>query len=271
MNKGNNIADSFEESFLSVSLEQQIKNCDHYELSDYFMQYLYKYQPILEAGCGSGRWVGWFIKNNLRATGVDWSETLCNEAQKAIPEGEFIASDIADMPFENKTFCSIIALGSIEHTECGPLKILQEFNRVLHDDGIAIITVPYLSIVRIIRRFVRCLLGKKDEKYIKAPLLYSGKWAADYHYENENWSFFQYLFNKKQMRMLLKEAGFRIEAEFVDFKDEGIFHNFGHVTGEYNHNTGSVIFNNTGKLLKFLLPLRATGHMLCYKVKKVTS
>lgn len=46
---------AFETGFMQRSLEQQIAHCDHYELADYFRKWLPDYQPILEAGCGSGR------------------------------------------------------------------------------------------------------------------------------------------------------------------------------------------------------------------------
>ncbi len=266
--KVNNISTAFEDAFLSVPLDQQINNCNHYELADYFIQQLSSHQPILEAGSGSGRWVGWFIEQGMDATGVDWSEELCKVAEQLIPNGTFVASDIADMPFPDKSFSSIVALGSIEHTKTGPSKILWEFNRLLTDDGIVIITVPYLSPIRRFRRFIRSCAGRRDEIKVKAPIPYSGKWAADYHYEDESLSFFQYVFSKKQMRKFLLDAGFIIEDEFVDFKDEGILHNFGHTVGSYDHYTGNVSFSQIGKLLRKLLPVWLSGHMLCYKVKK---
>ena len=71
------------------------------------------------------------------------------------------------------------------------------------------------------------------------------------------------------MRRFLTDSRFVIEDEYVDFKDEGIFHNFGKITGKYDHNAGMVRFNFLGKLLKVILPTSLTGHMLCYKVKKV--
>ena len=45
----------FEASFMSRDLNQQIEQCDHYELADHFKRWLPEHQPILEAGCGSGR------------------------------------------------------------------------------------------------------------------------------------------------------------------------------------------------------------------------
>jgi len=115
---------------------------------------------------------------------------------------------------------------------------------------------------------VKALLGRGSERTITAPAGYSGRWAADYHREDGDWTFFQYVFNKKQMRSFLTSAGFVVEDEFVDFKDEGILHNLGRIAGTYDHNAGRVVFNGFGRILRALTPLPLIGHMLCYKVTK---
>lgn len=89
----------FEKSFLSVSLEQQIQHCDQYEIVDLFKKFLPGHQPILEAGCGSGRWVAWFTKKGwefyqyhftkrqMRAFFVDAKFEILDEFVKFIDEG----------------------------------------------------------------------------------------------------------------------------------------------------------------------------------------
>lgn len=61
----NYIRDGFETTFLKIPLDEQLKYCDSDELVSLFNRYLPGYQPILEAGSGSGRWVAWFIKKRL--------------------------------------------------------------------------------------------------------------------------------------------------------------------------------------------------------------
>ncbi len=268
MSEDTKIAGAFEESFLSVPLETQILHCDHYELANLFGSVLPAHQPILEAGCGSGRWVGWFVRKGWQASGVDWSEALCASARSAIPEGEFVAADIAEMPFENASFGSIVALGSIEHKSEGPAAILKEFHRLLRPDGVAIVTVPYLGPLRRTRRALRRLMGKADERLVRAPAPHDGKWAADYHHDDDGWSFFQYLFNKRQMRQLIEESGFVVEREFVDFKDEGVLHVLGRLAGSYDYAAGHVRLNAMGRLCKAAVPVGAIGHMLCYQLRK---
>ena len=268
MAEGDRISDAFEAAFLAVPLAVQIKHCEHYEIVDLFSRVLPAHQPILEAGCGSGRWVGWFVNQGWRATGVDWSEALCAAARDAIPGGEFVVADIADIPLDDKSFGSVVALGSIEHTQEGPAAILSELHRLMADGGVAIVTVPYLSLVRRLRRTLRRLLGKRGERRVAAPVRNSGAWEADYHFVDGEWSFFQYVFNKRQMRQFVRASGLAVVQEFVDFKDEGVLHNFGRVVGSYDYAAGRVSLNPIGRLLRCLLPMALVGHMLCYHLSK---
>jgi len=240
------------------------------------------HQPILEAGCGSGRWVGWFIRKGWQATGLDWSEACCERARSAIPEARFMSGDMRDMPFADNEFGSIVSLGAVEHSAEGPLRSLQEYRRVLRPGGIAIITVPYLSIMRRCNRFVtapknalvrnstlRRLLGKTvgRRKLGEARKEIMSGYAADYFLTDNGVDFYQYQFSKSQMRPFLHEAGFEVMEEFVDFGDEGILHNFGRLSGFYDHDGSKVSFTLIGKMLR-LLPVNLMGHMLCYLVRK---
>jgi SAM-dependent methyltransferase len=134
-----------EEQFMAHGLEKQVSHCDHYERANYFTKFLPEHQPILEAGCGSGRWVAWFVKNGWSAAGLDWSETLCDRARRAIPGARFEVGDMRDMPFDDGEFGAIVSLGAVDHTPEGPMGSLKEYYRVLRQGGIAIISVPYLA------------------------------------------------------------------------------------------------------------------------------
>ncbi len=263
------VSEIFEESFLSMSLEQQIRNCDHYELAALFESMLGAHQPILEAGSGSGRWVAWFSEKGWRAVGVDWSQALCEDARLRIPSGEFVQADMDAMPFEDASFGSIVALGSIEHTEVGPRAILHEFHRVLSPTGVAIVTVPYLGLIRRLRRAIRRCAGKRDERLVKALPPFSGHWAGDFRVEEDgSCNFFQYVFSKRDMRAFLRDSGFSIVREFVEFQDEGVLLNYGRLAGDFDYNMGRVRFSVLGRMLKVFSPKWLVGHMLCYVVKK---
>jgi len=274
---------AFENEFMSRSLEQQIAHCDHYELAKYFRERLPEHQPILEAGCGSGRWVAWFVKNGWQAAGLDWSEACCVRARQEIPGARFEVGDMRDMPFGDSEFGAIVSLGAVEHCPEGPMLSLREYYRVLRPGGIAIVTVPYLGLARRCERvlnalkntlsrnpLLRRLLGKQlaIRTFSEAQRETLRGYAADFMFAERGWDFYQYNFSKMQMRAFLQEAGFAIVDEFVEFGDEGILHNFGRVAGAYDYERGVVSLSTIGKALRGLLPVDLIGHMLYYLVRK---
>ena len=60
---------------------------------------------ILELGCGSGAFI-FALNENVRANyyGVDYSAGLIDVARKALPEGEFLTSEVAAPVFDNINF-----------------------------------------------------------------------------------------------------------------------------------------------------------------------
>src|SRR5690349_17095998 len=100
----NQIARQFTSSFLTQSLAKQIAACDAYELAPLFLEVLHDHQPVLEAGCGSGRWCGWLSNHGIRIDGLDWSSELCHRASIEIPHCRFIACDIRHTPFPDCSY-----------------------------------------------------------------------------------------------------------------------------------------------------------------------
>lgn len=270
----NPISDQFESSFISVPLALQIANCDQYELVSRFKKCLPGHEPILEAGCGSGRWVAWFIKQGWRATGLDWSAALCERAQHEIPDGQFVQGDMRKMPFADESFGALVSLGAIEHALEGPMGLLREYHRVLRPGGILIITVPYLGPVRRVMRTLRllaklalALFRPHFAGYLRCQFTHDQPWAADFFPDGQGrWNFFQYNFTGPEMRHFLEDSHFSILEETVDFGDEGLLHNFGRIVGRYDACSACVKFNILGKVLGKALPVAWRGHMLCYVV-----
>lgn len=92
---------------------------------------------ILDAGCGTGRFVQYFIKNGFTVTGVDSSSSMIEFAAKNNTEAEFRLMDIRHMDFPSNFFDGIWSVAVLLHLdEFGVQLALQEFRRVLKDDGI---------------------------------------------------------------------------------------------------------------------------------------
>lgn len=281
----NAIAEDFTETFTELPLAIEIEHCDHNEMAALFRQRLPP-GPVLEAGCGSGRWVAWFIKNGWQATGVDWSEELCARARRQIPGGRFICADLRSVPLPDGAFNSLIALGTVEHAIDGPMPVLRELNRLLAPGGVAIITVPHggwlrktietlceprerLKAVPLIRQ----LAGKKTGFGASRRSVLRGcvrRWLPLVVPDLHGYHFYEYRFNRSQMRCFLRESGFQLVREDVAYKEDGVYHHFGRLAAAYDRANARFRFTLLGRLLRATLPRPVVGHMLVYTVRKST-
>jgi SAM-dependent methyltransferase len=278
------VAHSFETDFLAQKFAKQVAECDDYELAQLFLDVFRDHQPVLEAGCGSGRWCAWFLTHGIRSDGVDWSSELCSRAQREIPKCRFIPSDMQQLPFKDGTYGGLIALGSVEHSAPGPTRALKDFHRVLQPGSIAVITVPFGGPVRRIvdvlarpamrlksNNTVRRLFGKRPatgNTLAEARHQTKKEWHPRFALGENGWYFYEYEFNKREMRMFLRNAGFVLLREFVGFGNEGVLHNFGRLAGRWNSESNDVDFTILGRFLRKTIPVSICGHMLCYVVQK---
>lgn len=279
------VADSFETGFLAHSLGQQVEQCERYELAPLFLRLFsdQNHQPVLEAGCGSGRWCAWFHQHAIRSDGVDWSQELCERAGRNMPHSRFVACDMAAMPFADWSYGGLIALGSIEHSIQGPQAILREFYRLLAPGGIAVITVPFGGGFRALFRhfkdpwlsfkaspWLRRFFGKAvpGTSLAEARKCARTPWNPRFSHGDQGWFFFEYQFTKPHMRAFLDQAHFQVLDEFVAFGEEGILHNFGPLAAKWNEARGQVDLSTIGRIVQRVIPVRMMGHMLCYVVRK---
>lgn len=280
------IADAFEQSFLASPLSKHVRACDTYELASLFLDLFSNAQPVLEAGCGSGRWCAWLQQQGIAVDGVDWSQGLCRRAAQEIPGSRFYACDMSDTGLPGGSYGGLMALGSIEHTAAGPQKALAEFYRLLRPGGVAVVTVPYgASLRRWCRALSAPLRAAKGMRLLrqltgKAPLAADARslrsarqgtvaaWHPQFALTPQGWSFYEYEFSPRQLDAFVKAAGFTVQRRFAAFVDEGLYHTFGGLAGAWNGDEFRVELNPLGRLLRAILPDSVTGHMLCYVIEK---
>ncbi len=169
---------------------------NHWNMGKRFERYygevlkiLKKGSLILDAGCGPGRDVLYFLNKGYRVIGVDASEGMIREAKKRAPEGTFLKMDIEKLRFEKNTFDCVWACASVLHVrKSGIAKVLKGFKKVLKREGILFITV-------------KKGIGEKIKIY-----------------PNGTKRFFAY-YAKGELEGLLRNAGFRKIRGYLD-KDE---------------------------------------------------
>lgn len=100
-----------------------------------------KSKKLLDIGCGGGYLLEEAIKNGIRATGLEISESAIKKARNRAPKAKIIQGIAEKLPFKDKDFDIVVCLGSLEHF-LSPRRALKEIARVLKDDGICCIVLP---------------------------------------------------------------------------------------------------------------------------------
>jgi SAM-dependent methyltransferase len=99
----------------------------------------YAKSPCLDVGCGGGRMVE-AVGRLMPSFGVELSPRALAAAREHGVDG-LVRAEAANLPFEDSTFGTVLALDVIEHHP-QPELVLTEVSRVLKDDGIVVVTVP---------------------------------------------------------------------------------------------------------------------------------
>jgi SAM-dependent methyltransferase len=124
-------------------------NLGHFERV--FTKYLPRNEKILEAGCGTAKWVIALRQRGYDVEGVDWANETIERIHYSFPDIQVRVGDVCDLDVEDGTYGGYISLGVVEHRAEGPEPFLNEAFRVLKPGGIAIFTVPWFNLIRIIK------------------------------------------------------------------------------------------------------------------------
>lgn len=90
---------------------------------------------ILDVPCGAGVFSNMLLKNKMKVTYGDIKPDKC-----VIGEAEYVDMN-KNLPYKSKVFDIVTCIEGVEHIE-NPHHIIREFNRVLKQNGLLIITTP---------------------------------------------------------------------------------------------------------------------------------
>lgn len=92
----------------------------------------------LDIGCGSGMAAQMAAARGAKVSGVDAATELLDIAKTRVTEGNFLESDLENLPFSNQTFDVVTGFNSFQYAG-NPVVALGEAQRVTKPDGAIII------------------------------------------------------------------------------------------------------------------------------------
>lgn len=127
------------------NINEAVNNTDIYLLDQIIKQRYQSSDTILDAGCGSGRNLHWFYKNDFTIYGVDVNEEQIQKIKKTYPNqaGNFLISKVKKLDFSEGFFDHIICNAVLHFAENkSDFKVMfSELIRVLKPKGSLFIRV----------------------------------------------------------------------------------------------------------------------------------
>lgn len=166
-----------------------------YEFNDLFERFIPPVSDglVLEAGCGAGLFVNAFYNRGNKVIGIDYEPKVIEALQQKFPDIDYRQGNILSLDIKDRAVSHYISLGVLEHFEdpAHQSKALQEAYRILKNDGMAYISVPYLNNIR--------------SRHM-AQLQESGN--------KQDYTFHQYYYSIEDFRMVLQAHGFDVVETF---------------------------------------------------------
>lgn len=154
---------------------------------------------IVDAGCGTGKWVIWLRRHGFRTVGLDCSREALGLARGTEPGAALALADTQRAPLRDASVDAVLSLGVVEHDERGPLAALRELHRVLKPGGLLVLDVPF-------NNWLRRLLVNPALRWITNRRRGAG-WQL---------AFAEYRFSLAELHAFLAEAGFAVESAHPD-------------------------------------------------------
>jgi ubiquinone/menaquinone biosynthesis C-methylase UbiE len=97
-------------------------------------------EPVLDVGCGDGRYFNLVWPNLKHVSGIDIEEGVILDAQKTGVYEQLLVTPASDLKFPDAHFASVFANCALEHMDDID-KVLSEIARVLQPDGLFLFSV----------------------------------------------------------------------------------------------------------------------------------
>ena len=190
-----NSPDFWDENWAASQFEESVRFMAVDPLRPLFEEYLRPDSKMLEGGCGMGNYIAYYAARGYDVIGLDFAQRALKTLHIRQPNLKLTGGDVSNLPFPDKTFDLYYSGGVVEHFESGASHSLREARRVLKEDGILLISVPYYNPLRKILSPFR----KEIWRRVKEPMV-EGE-------ETEGKKFFQYAYTRGEFLSMLSDAG----------------------------------------------------------------
>lgn len=257
-----------------------LASCDSDPLTPYILKHFNSKTRILEAGCGSGRYVKYLYDKGFDICGIEYKQETVADVDKFWPELPVTQGDVLSLNYPDGYFSGIISIGVVEHFIESLDEPLKEMYRVFMPGGKALITVPccnYLRRLKVPLRWITSNLRRNAliRKLFKKKALANNKWhrrgnTFKYRTYPEYGGFYEYRMTPTEFREALMRCGFIIIEDVPLYQIDGLFHEFGRLFA--CHNQWKFKVYPQGKILNWLLskvPFFHNHMHLCIVTKKI--
>lgn len=204
--------DYWEREWASVDLEAT--HLSHVTQPDALMSLLERFVPesgiVVEAGSGASTHLAALRSPGRRLVGVDLAGQALRASAGVWPDLEMVEGDIRAMPLRSGSVDCVVSLGVVEHIEGGPGDALREHRRILKPDGVGLISVPTVNVVRWLKDRWH-LDVRRRRTYVARGRLVSN--VDRPHDGSGPGSFHQYEFGRSSWHAALADAGFEVVSD----------------------------------------------------------
>lgn len=191
-----NESEFWEKNWAASRFEESVRFMAVDPLRPLFEKYLKTDSLMLEGGCGMGNYLAYYAARNYNVVGLDFAQKALTTLRIKQPGLKLVVGDVSKIPFPDRTFDLYYSGGVVEHFENGAAESLKEARRVLKDDGVLLISVPYYNPLRRVLAPFR----KSEWKSVDVSSADNGIGER---------KFFQYAYKTNEFKKMLVDAGLK--------------------------------------------------------------
>ena len=176
-----------------------VDEAEHKLITPVLHRHLPRTGLLLDAGCGTGKWVAHLHRLGYRVVGLDLSREALAVARRDAPGAPLALADTQRAPIRDASVDAVLSLGVVEHDERGPQAGLRELHRILKPGGLLVLDVPF-------NNWLRRLVTNPIARWVTRRRQRAG-WQL---------GFAEYRFDLGELRAFLADGGFEVLAAYPD-------------------------------------------------------